>query len=258
MSGQIKLKQLSASGATDRQKVEYNSTTGLWEPVTIVHATTFSESPTANGIIYLLGWYILTNSAASLTSAGPVTAGEAGYHSHFVLDVSAAAGLPFTIRITGTSINEITGATTASDTEDLSVTANGYYQSTKSWVDAVEFSIVEGSKSCTIDAYRVTYWDDGNSDFVLSGIRLEWTPDAPTWSIQFRLLHVENDGSFTLLDDVTFDNNDALLRAEKDMPGKYKRLDYNHPNVGSQNEGIIVEIDQSGIGNFFVEMKHDD
>lgn len=215
----------------------------------------FSQAPTANGLIRLLGWYIQTNAAASLTSAAPVTAGGPGYHSHFVLDVSAASGLPFTIRITGVSIDESTGVETPADTEDLSITANGFYQSTKSWADAVEFSIVEAAKSCTIDVYRITYWDCGNKNFTLDGVRLEWEPDAVSWSIRLRILHVQDDGSAVEIDNVVFANTDAVPRAEKDQPGKYKRGDYDTAMMGASKEGIVIEVDQSGIGSFFLEAK---
>lgn len=253
----MRLEQIAPSGAADGQLVHWNASLGLWECTTLISGITFDASPTSNGMLYLLGRYIQTDPAASLTSASPVTAGEAGLHSHFVFDISAASGLPFTLRITGTSVDESTGATTASDTEDLSITANGYYQSVKSWIDAPEFSIVEGSKSCTVDIYRVTYWDRGNTDFRITGCRLEVTPDATIWSFRLRLLHVHNDGSYDAVDDITFSNSDSPLRMDKDKPGKYKRGDYNHSLDGSLQEGAIIEVDQTGIGAFFLEMKYD-
>jgi hypothetical protein len=253
----VALDRIDPSGAADGELIHWNDTLGRWEATEAISGLVFNEAPTANGLLYIIGWYIPLNTAASLTSAAPVTADEAGYHSHFVVDISAASGLPFTVRVAGTSVDESTGDTTVSDTEDLAVTANGYYQTTKSWLDAVQFSIVEGSKSCTVDVYRITYWDKGNANFRILGCRLEWTPDAISWSIRLRVLHIENDGNIDLLDDVTFDNNDTPLRAEKDKPGKYKRGDYGHPNVGAENEGIIIEIDQSGIGQIFLEIKYD-
>ncbi len=253
----VPLRQLGQVGASDAQMMHWNNSLGEWEPTDVKSSLSFNEAPTANGLLYLIGWYIRTDSAASLTSAGPVTMAEPAYHSHIVLDISAASGLPFTVRLTGTSINEITGATTASDTEDINVTANGFHQSVKSWVDAVQISIVEGSKSCTIDVNRVTYWDRGNLNYTVSGARFEWTPDAVSWSIQFRVLHVEDDGSVDVLDDVTFANGDSLLRAEKDKPGKHKRGDYSHAVNGANKEGVILEVTQSGIGQFLVELKYD-
>lgn len=211
-------------------------------------------SPTVDGVIDVLGWHTKTDTAASLTSASPVTMAEATYHSHVTIDVSAASGLPFTIRLTGTSIDESTGVTTASDTEDLAVTANGYYQSAKSWVDAVQISIVEASKSCTIDIYKSTYWDRGNTDFTLTGCRLEWIPDAATWSINLKIYHVQDDGSLYTIDDTTFTQASSPARAANDKSGKYKRGDYSRFVQGANSQGIIVSLDQTNIGSLYLDM----
>lgn len=252
-----RLEQLDGSGSADGQLAHWNAALGKFEPTTLISGIYFDAAPTFNGLLYTMGWYIPTNSAASITSAAPLTASENGYHSHWVFNISGAVGLPFTLRVTGISVDEDTGTTTPADTEDIAVTANGYYQTAKSWVDASQFSIVEGSKSCTVDVYRVTYWDRGNTNYRLTGCRLEWTPDAVSWSFRYRLLHVNDAGDLATIDDVTFANSDSPLRAEKDMPGKYKRGDYAHPVDGTLKEGCIVEITQSGIGAFFLEVKYD-
>ncbi|MHA2062822.1 MAG: hypothetical protein ACXABY_00335 [Candidatus Thorarchaeota archaeon] len=212
--------------------------------------------PTVDGIIDVLGWNIKTNEAASLTSASPVTMSEPAFHSHVIVDVSGASGLPFTIRVTGTSVNESTGALTESDTEDLDITANGYSQTAKSWIDPVEVSIVEASKSCTADVYRNTYWDRGNTDFTLIGCRFEWIPDADTWSITIKLIHVNEDGSLSYVDNKTFSNSDSPPRAANGKPGKYKRGDYAYFMHGADNEGLIVVVDQTNISSVFLEVKY--
>lgn len=252
-----RIEQIAGDEAVDGQLAHWNATLGMWEPTTLISGIYFDAAPTFNGLLYTLGWYIQINSAESLASATPVTAGEPGYNSHYVFNISGATGLPFTLRVTGDSVAELDGAVTPGDTEDLIITANGYYQTTKSWIDASQFSIVEGSKSCTIDVYRVTYWDRGNTDYRLAGCRLEWTPDAISWSFRLRILHIHDDGSIEIVDDVTFTNGDIPLRAEKDMPGKYKRIDYDHPMAGTLKEGAVIEITQSGIGAFFLEVKYD-
>lgn len=252
-----RIDQISGEGVVDGQLMHYNQSIDCWEPCTITAGIYFDAAPTFNGLLYTLGWYIEVNSAASLTSASPVTAGENGYHCHWVFNISGATGLPFTLRVTGTSVDEASGALTPGDTEDLNITADGYYQTAKSWVDASQFSIVEATKSCTMDVHRITYWDRGNTDFRITGCRLEWTPDAILWSFRLRLLHILNDGSINLIDDVTFANTDSPLRAEKDMPGKYKRGDYDRTFQGAVKEGLVVEIDQLGIGAFFLEVKYD-
>lgn len=217
----------------------------------------FTYSPTYNGLVDVLGWYQQIDTAESLTSASPVTASEKGFHSHFVIDVSSASGLPFTVRITGRSVDEADGTETGSDTEDISVTANGYHQSIKSWIDDVQFSIVEGSKSCTIDIYRITYWDRGNREFTVTGVRMEFQPDNPAWSINLRIRKVLNDGSSADIDNVTFANTDTYPRAADGEPGKYKRTDFNTFVDGRLAEGIIIEVNQTAIENIYLEVRYD-
>lgn len=216
----------------------------------------WAETPTFNDVHNLAGWNEITDTAQALSSAVPFTMSTAGYHSHVVLDISAAVGLPFTVRVTGRSIDEDDGTTTPSDTEDIAVTANGYYQTTKSWIDAVSISIVEGSKSCIVDAYRTSYWNRGSEDFHISGSRMEWTPGQNTWNIQMQLLHVENNGSIDVLDDITFASTDAIPRAAKKVQGKYTRNDYNADILGNNKEGIVVIVDQTGIRDFSLEIKY--
>lgn len=212
-------------------------------------------TPTENNTISLLGWNIQTNTAENLTNATPITAGEPGYHSHFIIDVSGATGLPFDITVTGRSVDEATGTTTPGDTEIINVTANGYYQTTKSWIDAVIFSVIAG-KSCTIDVYRNTYWDRGNENFTVHGCRMEWKPDAGSWSIRIEILSVNDDGSITVIDDVTFASTDSILRASNGKYGKYKRGDYDKYINGANKEGIIVRVDVNNISDFYIEVKY--
>lgn len=199
-------------------------------------------TPVTNGALDILGWYRQINTADALSNATPITAGEPGYHSHMVINASVAVGLPFDVTITGMSVNETTGATTPGDTEVISVTANGYYQSTKSWIDAVVFSVAAG-KSATIDVYRTTYWDRGNLDFVVDGARLEWYPSNPTWDIDIGLYQVEDDGSLTTIKRFQFASTDTPPRAGDDEPGKDKVLDLAHVIAGAGKEGLIVRAD---------------
>ena len=216
---------------------------------------TWFSNPTYNGIISILGWYIQTDNDVSLTSATPITASEAGFHSHYVINVSNISGSPFTIRITGTSINESSGVMTTGDTEDLNITASGYYQTSKSWINDVQFSIVESGKSCDLDIYRITYWDRGNNDFILSGSRIEFKPNSSTWKMHIKIYKVNNDGSYNLVDNTDMNNTSFPLRADRDLVGKYKRGDYNTSISGTENEGIIIEVDQTGIEFFYLEIK---
>jgi len=215
----------------------------------------FSQSPHINGVLWWLGWYLETDTAQAVTSAVPYTSVEKFYHSHLVMDVGGANGLPFTVRVTGMSVDETTGNTTAGDTEDISVTANGYYQTSKTWIDEPELSIVEASKEFEANIYRTSYWDQGNTDFNVFGMRLEFQPDSQNWEIDVKLSKLNNDGSLTLIDQNTYAFNDAVLRADKDKPGGHKRLDYDIDVLGSEHEGLILEVNQTGMKHIFYELK---
>lgn len=218
----------------------------------------FTFAPSSNGQIDALGWYETTDSAQVITSGSPATPSVAGFHSHWVLDVSAYSGGTVPLTITGTSVDESSGATTGSDTEVISITATGFYQSTKSWIDASVMSVT-GSDSVTTDIIRTTYWDRGNLTFGVNGLRLEWTPSIAAWTMDFSILMVNDDGSLTAIDSVTFANTDSPPRAANGEPGKYKRLDYSTLVEGADKEGIILRIDdQSGINTIYLEMKYSD
>lgn len=211
--------------------------------------------PTANETLDILGWYEQTNNSESLTSINPITASISGYHSHYSINLSSVSD-PFTLRATGTSIEESTGNLNIGDIEDLEITGNGYVQTSKSWITAPEFSIVEGSKSATIDIYRNSYWDHGNRDFTIDGIRMEWIPNVSNWDITIEILKVNNDGSLSHIDSTAFDNTDNPPRCEAGKTGKHKRLDYNTFVEGSANEGIILIVDQTGIKYIYLEIKY--
>lgn len=212
--------------------------------------------PTFNGIVDLLGWHDETDIAVALASGSPITASIPGYHSHFHVVVADAVGAPFTIRVTGRSIEESSAVETPGDTEDLAITADGDYQTAKSWIDAPQFSIVEGSKSCNIDLMRISYWDKGNQDFTIKGVRVEWEPDSVTWSLEFHIHLIGSDGTSTVILDTTFSNLDTVPHAERNIRGKYKRTDLNYLVNGADHEGIHVAIDQTGIRYFFYEVRY--
>lgn len=243
----------------DDENHNYINNDGVWEKsleLPLAGNLPFSFIPPGNGALACTGWHTKTDSAQSLTNATPVTASVAGFHSHYVISVSASVGHPYTIVATGTSVDEATGAETGSDTENISVTGNGWYQTTKSWVDAVQFTITLG-ETCTIDVYRTSYWDRGNRDFTLTGVRMEFKPDAATWSIQFRVQKVAADGSVSDIDNVTFASTDPTPRAANGEVGKYKRTNYNTAIEGSDSEGIIVSIvNQVAMESIFVEMRY--
>ena len=218
---------------------------------------TWTQSPTHNDPIPILGWYLHIDNLVSLSSSTPINTSEKGYNSHFAVSVSNSVGIPFTIRITGISVDVVTNVITPDDTEDLSITANGFYQTTKAWIDDVQLSILEGSKSCTLDIYRVNYWNKGTHNFNITGCRLEWEPDGAAWYIQILLYKINNDGEKIIIDETKISSTDELQRGKQYKYSRYKRGDYNIHINGLESEGIVVGLDQFNIRTFSLEVKYD-
>lgn len=221
-----------------------------------IQSLVFSVPSVRNGVFNILGWHEQTDAAAALSSVSSVTPAVPGYHGHFVTDISSAVGLPFTIRYTGTSVDESTGVLSPGDTEDIAVAANGYYQTVKSWVTAPVISIVEATKSCVIDVYRTSYWDKGNNDFTVDGSRFEWTPSSATWSATLKIQQVVDSGELVDIDNISFSNADSPVRAGNTLRGKYKRGDYSSIINGADKEGLVISIDQLNLLTFFLELKY--
>lgn len=222
----------------------------------------FWGNPTYNGEIQILGWYNKINTGIEqlpedLLSENPITTEVKLFHSHVVLEILTSSNIPFTIRITGTTVDEPTGTYTENDTEDLDIIGNGYYQSLKSFISNIQLEIIELNKSCTLDIYKTTYWDNGNNDFVIKGIRLEWTPDQNNWDFNLTLYHHLSNGDMHEIDVIEFFSTDTILRAADGESGKYKRIDYDCFIEGYTCEGLIIKLDQRGIGNFFLEIKYE-
>ena len=214
----------------------------------------FTGSPTSNTLLNLIGWYRLVDSAASFTSATPVTPSIPGYGSQYVLDVSSAVGLPFTVRFTGTSVEVGTNNETTGDTEDLSITSDGYYKTTKTWVTAPSVSIVEASKSFSADVYRVSSWNNSGHNFTIDGVLLEWVPDVTSWFVKPLVYKISSNGEKIIIDDTKLANTDTPPRTTRDEPGKYSRYDYASFIDSENGEGIILEFDQRGLFTYHIQL----
>lgn len=253
--------QTTLSGIIDVHPGAFTYDTDIHIPISHTHYSysdlLFTDSPTYNGEIRLLGWYIKTNDAGpyDLSSGNPITTLEPGYHSHWVMNVLTVSGTPFTVVASGTRVYEVTGVYAEME-EEITVTGTGYYQTSSSFIDASTFSISEAGKACTMDIYRTTYWDAGNKDFVVEGCRIEWEPDQTNWYFNLKIYHHLSDGSLHPIDIIDFADTDEYPRASQYEPGKYKRIDYNTPINGNDSEGLVIYLDQDAIKNFYLEIRY--
>jgi hypothetical protein len=215
----------------------------------------FVENPTYDGEINVLGWYYIIDTGASLSSGSPITVSEKGYNSFFVFNVKSTTGAPFTLRLTGTSVDRITDETNAGHVCDTTVTGTGYYMSATAFLDAPQLSIVEGGKSCTLDIYKASQCSFGEHTCTLNGADLIWTPDQTNWEIHIKIQIINEDGSLTLVDNINFDRYSSPERAFVLYSGRYSRGDYNSSFDGSLNEGVVIWANQRAIGNFILTIQ---
>lgn len=214
-----------------------------------------SPNPTENSM-NLFGWYVLTDSAAALSSASPVTISKSCYNSRCVMNVSSSVGLPYNLQIMGISIDNATETETPADIENILVESNGYFQTEKFWLDAVTISIMQPAKSCTMDVYKVSYWNDKNRDITVIGSAMTWIPNGNNWNVGLKFSAIQSDGSLVNIEDVSFTNTDSPPRAALDTPGRYQRTDYSFPLLGfDKKEGLFVTITYDAISSIMLSFQ---
>jgi hypothetical protein len=89
----------------------------------------------------------------------------------------------------------------------------------------------------------------------VTGSRWEFTPTVATWDFTFSIYKNNSDGSRTLIETKTFANTDSPAWAESGEPGVWKRTDYATSIDPSSGEGVHVEIDSTGIGYLYGDLK---
>ena len=212
----------------------------------------FTSSPTAAGDIFMRGWDIITDAAASLASGSPVSTSEPGYGSRLALLLSSTVGAPFTLRLTGDTIDRDTGAITSADTEDLSITGDGSYQTAKWWITAPSIVPVESAKSATAQIRRLNYAEAISRNYEVLTIEVEFTPDAVNWDLEVKLTKIEDDGTVTTVFSKAMDSTDTPPRAGDDKPGVEKRTNLSEVVDRTLKEGLILYVDQQAIGEISI------
>lgn len=218
---------------------------------------TFQAFPTANGIINLVGGYEQTDAAAVVTSAAPYTSAHPYFNSRLYADITAITGEPFTLRITGTSVSQVDASLTPADTEDINVTGIGKYASTKYWITAPQVSIVEASKSATMDLSKAFAYALGGKKLTVKGLILLWTPDGTTWDLEVRMVRVANDGTLSDVFNVVLHSTDTPPWAANLELGRYKLSSLSEVVDGTAGEGVYLYADQQKIADLLVGIEYE-
>lgn len=214
----------------------------------------FTGNPTADGEIRVLAWYKEVDLGVSLTSASPYIPTNPGFGSDFVFDVSNVVGTPFTITVSGTIADHDTSEL-ESFIDYITISGSAYYRTSERFIDAPTVSIVEASKSCNMDVYRVFSWDFHERDFLIHSLVVEFVPDQNNWTFDFLLCKHSSNGLKTPIVEFNFDSTDDVLRASLDEIGSYQKFVIDEFIYGSENEGISICItDQRAIGYFYIEL----
>jgi len=207
-------------------------------------AFTWSTADVANSDVNVFGTiYSSEQTGVTLDSVTPQSITNM-YNRHYIVNVTTMTSSG-TITLTGNAVNEYTGVITPASTEDIVVSATGYYQSSTKWIGQVTASTADAD--LVIDTYSTTYVDAANSDFQLFYTRMGFKPSSGTWDIKLELKKVNNDGSLTDIAGTDFeaDNSDTYLRAASGVAGNIKRI-WTGTDIpqfaGTSNEGIIVEV----------------
>jgi len=103
-----------------------------------------------------LGNHLLVSNAQQITAALPKTVGNMNrFHAMLEVTTVAVAG---TVRCSGTSYDPETQLTTPGDTEDVTVTATGWYKTSKYWISTITWTGI-GLADVTANLWRIEGYD---------------------------------------------------------------------------------------------------
>ncbi len=163
---------------------------------------------------------------------------------HVVVEVTTMSSAG-TLRFTGTSITEEDDAPSVGDTEDIAITGTGFQQTAKKWIGDVVISSVGGA-DVVLDGFRVTYFDNLNTDYKFIGYRLGWRPNSVSWDVALDIDRVETNGSKTNLVSKAFANTDSPTRAQNGFIGFAKETNREDAVIGSKTQGLVIFISGAG------------
>jgi hypothetical protein len=211
------------------------------------------------GTYYFGGFYIHSGTANDFSPSTTFGTANVAYGAHFFVVLGAATVDELTIRVTGTSMTN--GATrTAADTEDIVIPSGSvvdtYYETANKWIGQVTVEAVSGTaKIC--DFGYCKYWDNNNTDFVVTGIEATWLAGANDAAPNISLIHHHGEDGNT---DWTYTGSGAtpetsathIANMQTDYNTEYQLLSgiegsWVHANIshsipGSGKEGILWEI----------------
>ena len=208
---------------------------------------------------------VVDNQILLLGENRSVTTGETGdFATDFVVDNQHVVILVNTITtggdivITGDSVNESTGVVTSGDTETITVdtTASQHYQTTKKWWVITNINISTGAiVSINYDVLVVGYSDVSNTNYKMTGYRLDAFAQGSDPDFNFIIMKVQDDGSskmsFVELENIGVDSNNAGDQVIDSLRTGGSDRSYNSPVASLWNNNTNLTLKQSDFDTFF-------
>jgi hypothetical protein len=231
----------------------------------------FVSQVAGSGTNYFGGFYIFNSGNSDFTATQTLGVANASYAAHLFLLLGADTDDDLTIRVSGTSIDD-EGNRTGSDTQDIvfthPATANDYAETPKKWIGQVSIDHISGTaKQCNWGFSK--YWDNQNSDFIVTGLEATWRGGANDADPDLQLIHHKatgwtyNAGSTptppTPLASMKTDHTPEHL-VRNNVPGAWKRTDLNAEVNGGDGEGTIIAMVTNNnktfeMGNFLLRIR---
>jgi hypothetical protein len=260
----------------DMIELVYHTEESEWQELSRNNPTTdksfaFSSPAGTSGIFYAGGFYEFFSGnddfSPGATSFGTASTAKA---AHFFVVLGAITDDELTIRVTGTSITDA-GVRTTSDTQDIvipiSTAADTYFETSKKWLGQISIQVQSGTaKDCNYGFCK--YWDDRNTNFILSAIEATWLAGATDANIDLGIIHHQatgwtyNVGSTptppTAVTSMSADHSTDVQLVNNEH-GAWKHTGLSEPIAGGDGEGTIIQITTSANkafeqGNFIISI----
>ncbi len=114
-------------------------------------------------------------------------------NQHAAIEVNSLTGSGI-VTFTGVSMSESSGIPTAT-TETITVDATGKYQTDKKWLEITNIDIPVGITAINYDVEVLGYLDMQNSDFTITGMRIDGLSSGNDADFSLHIIKVQDDGS---------------------------------------------------------------
>ena len=167
--------------------------------------TMYSVTPASitNGTSFVLGAYSIGLNAVAVVN--PTTQNMTQMENRRILVNVTTKNVNGTLRFSGTSFSEVTGALTPGDTEDVAITATGWQCTSKKWSGTVVLSAV-GGLDVILSAWRIIRYLNNDIAYRIDDYGFAWTPSGGANKLELKIEKWDPTNGFTTLDDYTATN----------------------------------------------------